>query len=281
MALNFFERVQFTSNNYSQIIKGIGSLDSGTYLIKLDMKGNALISTLYVTAKDPGATIDVEYFDFTTGGDLGEETLVARHKDIGPGETDRRILARLHNKPVARIIITGGQVEFSLYGTVVSSFPSDTDAALIEEGQSVDLEIDRALPQGLYDPLTGTWHFARGEQGVQIVTLEETNVGRYHLSYIGDTNPGIEQTLINVTVPVGTVREIQKLVVACRSHASYQIEVDGTIIGTGRTGPSNPKDVFEWRPSYAANAGEDITLKLLASSGPIIALEAFLMGVDK
>ena len=72
MSLDFIHKVRFKRDETNCILS-LRTLAPGTYQVKIDMMGDALLSTLYVKSMDVGASVEVEYFDFTLGGDFGEE----------------------------------------------------------------------------------------------------------------------------------------------------------------------------------------------------------------
>jgi hypothetical protein len=104
----------------------------GTYEKVSEIKGNAILSSVYVRAIDPGATLKVNYYDTTTGATFGERFELTGHDlidDTAAGETFRRFVTQIHRRVVCEAIVTGGNVDFSVYATVVTAFsPQDIQA---------------------------------------------------------------------------------------------------------------------------------------------------------
>jgi hypothetical protein len=102
---------------------------SQTYQRIIEVKGNSLLSSVYVKSIDPGTTIQVNYFDTTTGASFGERFDLDSHDlvdDTAAGETFRIVVTRVHRRVVCEMIITGGSAEVSVFATVISSFMAST-----------------------------------------------------------------------------------------------------------------------------------------------------------
>lgn len=92
---------------------------------------------------------------------------------------------------------------------------------------------------------------------------------------------GLLQPVITEVVPVGKTRSLTQVVVSCRQPGIFFVKINGTIVGTGRTGAGNPNANFIWMPSRAAVAGDTITVEFIQSYGPSGSdVEAYLMGTD-
>lgn len=182
----------------------------GTYIEEASIEGNSILSTVFVSSADPGASVLVDYFDVTTGAAEGEEYLLDSHPVLTSGPQDSRItVTRTHNKPRMRAVVTGGNVRFSVYITVVSSFASDLDAALQLEGEAVDFAKDQGMPIAALEATTNEWVFLRtlngrlqvDVPGVLQVTQQTINFRRYNQTLaLAPTTP---TTHIDYTVPVG------------------------------------------------------------------------------
>jgi hypothetical protein len=143
---------------------------AGTYEVQLQIEGNALLSTVFVSSADPGAYVRVTYSDYTTGSELGEEFPLAEHKDMSAFGTDRVTVARLHNKPKIKAEVFGGEVEFSVYITVIDSTAADLDASLKLDGQDANLLANKAMPMAGYDPSDGKFKMMKMSGGDLRVT---------------------------------------------------------------------------------------------------------------
>lgn len=267
----------------SELVK-LDTLGPGTYLYRLDIKGNSLLSTLYVKAKDAGATINAEYYDVTTGENFGEETFLKKHLDIAAGETDRILISNLHNKPVMRLVIAGGNVEFSVFNTVLPSAFSAMDAALIFDGEDFDALASKASPVAALDELNGLMKFLRVKPDGSLIVSDSntTPADPYFREFIGQTTPGSVQTLLSEVVPVSTKRFLSRVVVTTRHSGTYKILEDSSIIGSGRLDSREVESVFTWEPNRSVTAGKTIKLQFETYAGrPISDLEAYVMGYDE
>jgi hypothetical protein len=262
----------------------LGTMGPGTYLYRLDIKGNSLLSTLYVKSKDAGATISAEYYDVTTGENFGEETFLKTHLDIDAGETHRILISGLHNKPVLRLVIAGGDVEFSIFNTVLPSQFSAVDAALVFDAELFDVLSNKALPGAGLDDVNDVLRFFRVKPDGSLIVSSSpaTPQNPYFRDYIGLTSPGTVQTLLNEVVPANTKRILTKVRVTTRQSGFYKILENSSIIGSGRLDPSKTSDTFTWEPNRSVSAGNSIKLLFETYAGrPVSDLEAYVMGYDE
>jgi hypothetical protein len=254
-----------------------------TYTQRLLTEGNSILSSLFVESMDMGASVQVNYWDYGAGSESGERFNLTSHNFITAPTIptpDRILVTKLHNKPVVEIIVTGGNVRLGIYITVVASFASDLDSALKKDAQVADLLNDKGMPAITYDPNQGKFYMLRSEQGVIPVSFSEAGT-IFHDQSSDVTTPGVQQTLIDVSVPGGFTRKLTEVVVVCRSHGSYIVESDGAIIGSGRTGPATPKDVMTWNPRRSIPATKDIKVKFTAdSAAPVSNVESYVMATD-
>lgn len=149
----------------------------GTYTLPFHSEGNSLLSTVYVKTADPGASVKVNYWDYTTGVDLtadpGDRHNLQSHVLLlaaGAPQNDRIIVTGLHNKPNLEVIVTGGNVTFGVYVTVVSSFASDLDQNLKFQAQTADLAHDKGLVVSGYDATLGKFFMLPIDNGSVKVT---------------------------------------------------------------------------------------------------------------
>lgn len=279
------ELARFNLNQYqTQILLKLAPRAAGTYIINMLVEGNSLLSSVFIESADPGASVEVKYYDTTTGSLSGERFDLQDAHPVIAGTaaptTDRRLVSKIHNKPVMEAIVTGGSVTFGVYVTVVQSFATDLDAALQLDSQDADLATDKGMPMMCYDEETGKFYFIRCENGVIPVSFSEAG-DAVHLRYQGVSTPGIEQTLITSVVPASKKRLVNKLIVTGRHPGTYKLDDGSDIIASGRIGPGNlvSRFVFAPRPDYAA--GTTLTLKYTALSGtPASDIEAYFMASD-
>lgn len=140
----------------------------GVYNAKMMIRGNALLSSVFVRAISPGATVKVNYYDTTTGTDsLSERFDLTSHPlitDSQAGQTLRQVVTRIHNKPQIEVIVTGGIVEFGVYLSVISDFPVDLKGSILD-GQTANLALDGGLPISVYNPDDGKFYLLQGDEG--------------------------------------------------------------------------------------------------------------------
>jgi hypothetical protein len=156
----------------SKVIVPIQEFTPGTYTFQFGMPaGNSILSTVFVQDLDIGATVKVNYHDSGPGDGtlLGERVDLEGHPLIAAGtpRSDRRIVARLANKPKAEIIVTGGNTTLGLHIAVVADFPNEP---LILDGQTVLIESDKGSPIAIYDEAANKWNLWRGAGGVPEVS---------------------------------------------------------------------------------------------------------------
>lgn len=154
-SLELFQLREPASNN-------LISRAPGVYEINTRIQGNSLLSTLYVHSLDAGASVLVEYVESTTGEIQGELFPLTSHPvQTAAGNPPSRILVtRIHNKPVCRATVIGGNASFGVYATVVGSDATDIDSALQLEGAPFAPTTHKGIPIAGVDE-SGDWKFAR------------------------------------------------------------------------------------------------------------------------
>lgn len=267
----------------SKAIVPLGTRSAGVYEQKMAVAGNSLLSSVFVEYADVGASVLVEYYDSSTGSDAGEEYFLAAHDPMSSAVSTTRILvSNLHDKPIVRCTVTGGNVRFGVYASVVLTSASDIDNALQRENEQTNLVLDKGMPVMVYDEINGVWRFARGEGGIQDVRV----VGNIQIGEPGEalfvdssdtTTPGSEQSLMTYTVPALKTMNLLSVQIVCRQETSFQIYGDSTLIGSGRTGASSPNVNFVYRVARSFAAGKLIEVKATARSGSAAApIECYL-----
>ncbi len=141
------------------------SRSPGVYEQELLIRGNSLLATVFVDGADPGATVKVEWWDATTGKDLGEEFILGEHDVLTSGGVSRKTITRIHDKPTLRATVAGGNATFSVYVTVVSAFASDLDSALKLHDTAVQVSRDKGIPIAAWDTSDDNWKFLRTKNG--------------------------------------------------------------------------------------------------------------------
>lgn len=279
------ELARFNLNQYqTQALLLLESRGPGVYTREMLVEGNSLLSSVFVIEGDVGASVEVKYYDFTTGRKTNERYDLDDPHPVIPVSsaptTDRRLVSRIHNKPIMEATVTGGNVTFGVYVTVVMSFATDLDAALHLDADDADLSSDKGMPIMVYDDAQDKFFFLRGENGYIPITISESG-DSIHLRYSGVSTPGLEQTLITTTVPAGKQRKLTKLYVTGRQPATYKLSNGVDTIASGRIGPAKLVDVFRWEPRESIAAGTTLTLTLTSLSGTGASdVEAYLMASD-
>lgn len=174
------ERLERVALYESREIVPLSVKSPGVYDFPLQVEGNSILSSLMVTNVGTGGTIKVSYFDVTTGYDIGEESPLDEHPLISAPTfptVNKILVTRVHNKPVIRITITGDDVEFGIYITVISSFASELDSALVFDEQLANLLLDKGMVIAGYDPITNKFKFARLDPSGALVVSGVFSIG--------------------------------------------------------------------------------------------------------
>jgi hypothetical protein len=164
----------------AKVIIPIQEFAPGTYTFQFGMPaGNSILSTIFVQDLDGGASVKVNYHDSGPGdGTLpGERVDLDGHPLITTGtpRSDRRIIARLANKPKAEVVVTGGNVTLGLHIAVVADFPQEPN---LLDGQTAELNNDKGSPVMVLGS-DGKWYAWKGDNGVgqvEIVGDVQTNL---------------------------------------------------------------------------------------------------------
>lgn len=265
---------------------------AGTTRILVASRGNSILSTLNVTEVVGAATVTVSYYDHTTGLEVQsgtpEKSLLNTHTILSAADAqaDKILVNNGHNKVFVEIVVTGaGTIAFGLYGTSITSFAASTDSALYLEGETFNPVIDKAIGIGGINPGSpDTWKFFRIDDDGNLCVKSVAGVAGTPFFAETDTvsDKGVEQTLIDVTVPGGTTRQLTKAKVCFAGGGSYKVTADGAIIGSGRLILDEPNHVFDWEPFRRLPAGTVLRLLFTQDDyGPDAQdVEAYLMGSD-
>lgn len=281
-ALNEFQSLEF----FKIKEPGTNTLISrgpGEYIRETRIQGNAILSTLYIESIDPGATVLVQYFENTTAEFDGEELFLAEHPlQSAAGNPPSKIaVSRIHNKPICKVTVSGGNAIFGVYATVVSSTASDIDDALVQDGEDFDQEDTQGMPMACYDPEQDKMFLLRCQGGAIPIVIEEVG-DPVHLTAETDTVPGVIEQILVTTVPVGKERRVSQVLVRCRSYICWTVKHNGDIIGSGRTSPLNEESRFNWDPRFAANSGDTFVIEYRQNPNSVAApIEVYFMGIDK
>jgi len=259
-----------------------------TITIPMLIEGNSLLSSVFVKSVTGSATVDINYFETTSGLIPDERRDIDDAHPIlsaASSEPDQRLLTPFHNRIFCEVIVGGaGSIEFGIYVTVVNSFASLLDRSLKNHLEGVDLVNDQGMPWVLQDPDDGLWYLAKGSKGCLTIdgSVSTAPAGTAVFNDVqATTTPGVEQTLFSFSVPALTTRNLTSLIVTCRLPTTFNLYAGGAIIATGRTGAGNPNAGFVWAPARGIATGVTVELKLLARAGlPATDAEAYLMSSD-
>jgi len=274
----------------SKAIFPLESRTPDTYLENFDVKGNSILSSVFVKDMDAGATLEVKYYDKTTG-DQVERYDLNNHGTINTAEgpfpkTFRIIVTRIHHNLFCEVTLSGGNANFSVYTSAIADFPQQPS---LNEGETVDLVGHAGNPFVLYDETEGKWYFARGDNGILLVDFAEGGLNIFNgtpkQSSSADglqSTPGSEQTLITATVPTGKIWNLYRVVVSCRGVGTFKIFNGASRIGSARTGPSSVNTAFDWKPqSDPIVASSLITVKYTQAFGPAMDVESYLFYTEQ
>lgn len=261
----------------SQAIMPLKAWPVGTYLFPISLEDNSLLSTLFVQTL-AGATLTADYYDYTLGSEVSEEYHLRDHTTPADGIADRILISNVHNKPVLRVVVSGGTPTFSVYATAVSSKFSTIDAAMVLDDQATDLPINTAMPVAGVDNVSGVFKIARvSPEGYWIIQdsslagtgkIFETSSS---LSVVG------ELAILTETVPSGKSWTVNFAEVQSRGYGRWQVKLGGARIGGGLTGPEKSSSRFQLPNSLKANAGEIVSIMYTYTHGPsAMPVEAFL-----
>lgn len=234
-------------------------LGPGTYTKTLEIRGNAILSSIFVKSIDPGATIKVNYFQTTSGTiDDPERFDLNSHPLISATGTNQIAVTRIHNKPVIEVVITGGNVEFGVYLTVNDELATDIDSALVSDGQDAELATDKGIPIACYDSANDEWMIIRCPLPV---TLSEDGTPVHRAGSITNSNMSNNPNpLDSFNIPAGKTYRFKKIIVSTRVSGVFTLKAASAIIARGRTGPASMNSVFQFDPYKEVAAGTAMSL---------------------
>jgi hypothetical protein len=263
-----------------------------TYMRLLGIAGNSILSSIFVESMDAGAVLNVRYWDTTTGSEATEEYTIGNHLEITPsmlgpqGLTLRESFTKIHDKAFLEATVSGGNVRFGIYGTIVSSFATDLDAALQYEGSPVQLDRNKGIPITVYDTGSDEWEFLRSTNGrlqVDVPSgLQVTQIVPNMRFYLRtpSASPSIINTHVDYTVPVG-----KEFYWICGNGTSaswcrWDVTIDGSKYLSKRNAFDTPNVDLSIGSSLQLSAGQRIivTAVNLNPYGHDSDIETFLFG---
>lgn len=94
------------------------------------------------------------------------------------------------------------------------------------------------------------------------------------------TTPGVTQILTSDTVGVGKSLVLKSVRVTARKETTYEIFIDGTIVGSGRVGPGKLTDDFIFNVDRTATAGQVVKVEATALPGSATDIESYLQALE-
>ena len=238
----------------------------GVFTQEMLIQGNSILSSIYLHDIGTATSVDVKYYDTTTGGDLLSERFDLDQHDPQSvnGVTDRVTVTRIHNKPVMEVTVVAGAAQFGVLISVVSSFATDLDAALIEDGETFIQDRTKAIPIACYDEAAGVMRFMRCVDGAIAVTVEGAGVP-FHDNGVVSSAIG-SNALTSFAVPALTTRKFTQCNISSFGQGVFTLTAAGVIIAMGRTMPGGPNAFFPFRTPKSVLAGSavSLTFELLA-----------------
>lgn len=231
--------------NEAAVLAPLIARPAATYSFPCELRGNALISTIFVTDID-GATITATWRDHNPlTNDL---YTVAAHDPITANGYHRKFIAEAtHGVSVLEITVAGGTPTFGVFVTanqLVGNFAS---------------------PDSLQQ-VTGT-----------ISAVPYVGVPAVMQSTPGDlTDPGNTVVLASVAVSAGEEWQLRRLEGQCRAFGYFEVYVDAARVARSLSGPATENPIFMFDPFESASAGQTVEVRYTQSHGPIVDVSAFL-----
>lgn len=117
--------------NETAAVFELSEREPGTYLQPLVADGNAIVSTLYVDALSPGASVRVVFEDIGLSERPGDLITLGSHEIMTEaGSVSKTSITRFHNRPRVRVVVTGGTVSFGHWVTLKTEAISDIQFGL-------------------------------------------------------------------------------------------------------------------------------------------------------
>jgi hypothetical protein len=247
----------------------------------MEIRGNAILSTIFIKSADPGATVEVKYFQTTSGTiDVNERLDIVAHPIKSAAnvlQSSQIVVTRIHNKPVVEFIVAGGNVEFGVYITVTDELASDIDTALVLDGQDAELLEDKGIPTACYDEVNDKWVLLRcnpdGSLPFGQVGDPVFRQGSVAANFAGNPN-----SLDSFNVPAGKKYRFNNLIISCFADGIFTLTAGGVTIAKGRTGPSslNPRFPFIPEREIATGSAISLTYQLLQSTPQDCTIDWFM-----
>lgn len=250
MALNVSTVPQL--KEYESSPGGLLKLESrpaGTYMRQLQIRGNSFLSSVYVKSLDPGATVKVNYYDFTTDEDLERNDLNSHDLvSVISTESDKILVTRFHDKPILEVVVSGGNAEFSVYLTVISD-------PLVEISGTIPIDFPDSGTSG--DPIYN-----------DIIGVE--------------SQIGIEKDILSeIEISVGKTRWLHTIVASCRYEGIFRVKIGVSTVLTIRNSITSPTVPINFKPARKVLAGEKYKVTFEATAGfPVTDVSVHMMSAE-
>lgn len=129
--------------------------------------------------------------------------------------------------------------------------------------------------------LSGQWvPLLLNDDGTLVDSGQTSMFTPYFDDSIDDTDPGVEQTLIDEVVPDGMTRYLSSVILKTRVTGSFQILAGLEVIGSGRTGPGGAP-TMNFNPMRPLSAGTEYKVNFTArTNSPVQSVEAYVQAND-
>lgn len=252
------------------------------------IEGNSILSSVFVHAMDAGASLTVRYFETTTGDVSNERSNLAEHQVITPsmlnstyGVTSKITVTTIHNKPNLEIIVQGGNVDFGIYATVVSSFAVNLEGSLVYDNQLATLAKDKAIAIAGIDP-SGKFQILNTANGNLVVDAHVVSTNSGTPLFFGgaatSVASGVESTILSYTVPNGNSLSIENITVSSDNVSSFKVLVDNNVVAIQRTYFTQLNARFEFSACLKMLAAQTVQLKAMHTRSSLADFNGYLVG---
>lgn len=219
-------------NGESARILPLGFYEPGTYTVPIQPNGNSLLSSILVLSVEPGASVRVNYFQTTSADEASERTEIVSHDNISTASPQARqlLVTRIHSKVFAEVIVTGGEVQVGILGSVVSTFATDLEAALKADAQALaPTGSDRGMPIMVVDRANDQFRFLAADPDGNLAVSGSFSLQGINKPLRGfrALAPAEEFDLIDYTVPVGSSLTVLSGKDSALGDVTFEIFVDG------------------------------------------------------
>lgn len=263
-----------------------------TYLVPLQIQGNSLFSSVWVKSIAPGATLLVSYFETTTGN-LGEERVdIVSHEIITAAQLDpvygftaQRTVTPFHNKPICEITLTGGSAEFGIYVTVIDTFASDMDAALVFDNELADLSKDKAIPIAGLDA-SNRFQMLQVVDGALRVQAEIVEAGSsstpvFQFGAVLGVVSNVLTEIMTLSVPLTKKIAIKNVSVSGDNIATYFVVVGVDTVAVKRTYfGSSLNELFEFANALTLDSSQSLTVFVEHKRPSLGSFHAYIVGTQ-